>query len=222
VKQALDERQTTVLLPVRYFLLALTMPFELKAWFRQLQHIAHDLLLPTASLTVQAFGRRDPKLNRPMGARTILQTHIRRLEYHHHLHLLVAAGAVNKRPEQWRCKNGESLSPIANLTQAYRSKSPEGCRLLGGNIRATLPSECVVHCKAVGRGEKALAYLGRDLHRGVPPEKAIPKDQDGSGIFATVDKKGTEIIQALPGAEALWLLLQHVNPKRIPRVRDFG
>jgi hypothetical protein len=67
-----------------------------------------------------------------------------------------------------------------------------------------------------------LAYLGRDLHRGVPPEKAIPQDQDGSRIFATVDKKGTEMIQALPGAEARWLLLHHVNPKRIPRVKVFG
>lgn len=80
----------------------------------------------------------------------------------------------------------------------------------------------VVHCKAVGRGDKALAYLGCYLYRGVIPEKNILKDQDGSVTFKTVDNVGTEIIQSIPGAEFLWLLLRHVLPKHFRRVRDFG
>ena len=87
---------------------------------------------------------------------------------------------------------------------------------------AALPSEWVVHCKAIRRGDKALAYFGRYLYEGVLPEKNILKDQDGSFTFKTIDNEGTEIIQTIPGAEFLWLLLRHVLPKRFRRVRDFG
>jgi hypothetical protein len=111
---------------------------------------------------------------------------------------------------------------VANLSRVYRAKWFEGLRLLGIEINASLPSEWVVHCKAVGRGDKALIYLGRYLYRGVLPEKNILKDQDGYVTFKTVDSENTEIIQTLAGAEFLWLLLRHVLPKRFRRVRDFG
>ena len=110
----------------------------------------------TAWLTVQAFGRRDPKLNGQMGAHAVLHTHNRRLEYHPHVHLIVPAGAVSKQQEQWRSKSGEYLFPVVNLSRVYRAK-----------------------------------------------------------WFSA-------IIQTLPGAEFLWLLLRHVLPKRFRRVRDFG
>ncbi len=132
------------------------------------------------------------------------------------------AGAVSKQQEQWRSKSGEYLFPVVNLSRVYRAKWFEGLRLLGVEISSSLPSKWVVHCKAVGRGGKALVYLGRYLYRGVLPEKNILKDQDGSITFKTVDNEGAEIIQTLPGAEFLWLLLRHVLPKRFRRVRDFG
>jgi hypothetical protein len=216
------ERQTAKLLPVPYFLLTFTVPYELRAWFWEHQRTAYDLLLRTAWLTVQAFGRRDPNLNGQMGAHAVLHTHNRRLEYHPHVHLIVPAGAVNKHQQVWRDKKEEYLFPVANLSRVYRAKWFEGLRLLGTEITASLPSEWVVHCKAVGRGDKALVYLGRYLYRGVLPEKNILQDQDGIVTFKTVDNEGTELIQSMPGAELLWLLLRHVLPKRFRRVRDFG
>ncbi len=200
----------------------LWVPYELRDWYWQHQRTAYALLLRTAWLTVQAFGRPDPKLNGQMGAHAVLHTHNRRLEYHPHAHLIVPAGAVSKQHEQWRWKSGEYLFPVANLSRIYRAKWFDRLRLLGVEIRATLPSEWVVHCKAVGRGDKALAYLGRYMYRGVLPEKNILKDQDGSITFQTVDNEGAEIIQTLPGAESLWLLLRHVLPKCFRGVRDFG
>lgn len=216
------ERQTAKLLPVPYFLVTFTVPNELRAWFWEHQRTAYDLLLRTAWMTVQAFGRRDPQLNGQMGAHAVLHTHNRRLEYHPHVHLIVPAGAVNKKHKQWRSKGGKYLFPVANLSRVYRAKWFEALSLLGVEVRTSLPSEWVVHCKAVGRGDKALAYLGRYLYRGVLPEKYILKDQDGSVTFKTIDNKGAEIIQTLPGDEFLWLLLRHVLPKRFRRVRDFG
>jgi hypothetical protein len=79
-----------------------------------------------------------------------------------------------------------------------------------------------MHCKAVGRGEQALIYLGRYLYRGVISEKNILSDSHGFITFRIKDNTGQEVIQRLPGAEFLWRLLLHVLPKRFRRVRDFG
>ena len=80
----------------------------------------------------------------------------------------------------------------------------------------------VVHCKAVGRGDQALIYLGRYLYRGVISEKNILSDCQGIISFRIKDNTGQEVIQRLAGAEFLWRLLLHVLPKRFRRVRDFG
>jgi hypothetical protein len=80
----------------------------------------------------------------------------------------------------------------------------------------------VVHCKKVGRGKLALIYLGRYPYRGVLPENKIIADRDGMVSFCYQDNKGKRHVRTLPGGEFLWLLLQHVLPRRFRRVRDFG
>lgn len=98
----------------------------------------------------------------------------------------------------------------------------EGMRQLGLQVSGTLAREWVVHCKSVGRGRTALIYLGRYLYRGVLSERNILADNDGMVTFRTKDNTGKEVIQTVPGADFLWLLLRHVLPKRFRRVRDYG
>jgi hypothetical protein len=65
-------------------------------------------------------------------------------------------------------------------------------------------------------------YLGRYLYRGVLPEKDILSDRDGLITFRIRDNSGAVLIQSLPGAEFLWMLLRHVLPRRFRRARDYG
>ena len=95
-------------------------------------------------------------------------------------------------------------------------------RRLGLQVTSTLPNEWVVDCKMVGQGKEALIYLGRYLYRGVLPEKNILSDKDGQVTFRIKTNDGEEVIQTLPGGEFLWLLIQHVLPRRFRRVRDYG
>ena len=104
----------------------------------------------------------------------------------------------------------------------FRAKWFDAMRLGGLHAEKTLPGNWVVDCKDVGRGEKALVYLGRYLYRGVLPEKNIIADVDAKTSFRYMDNKGEQQTRTLPGAEFLWLLLQHVLPQRFRRVRDFG
>ena len=152
----------------------------------------------------------------------LLHTHNRKLEYHPHVHMIVPAGVVDKKTGHWRYKAEKYLFPALNLAKVFRAKIFAGIKALGLKAKETLPEEWVVHCKAVGRGDQALIYLGRYLYRGVISEKNILSDCQGIISFRIKDNTGQEVIQRLAGAEFLWRLLLHVLPKRFRRVRDFG
>lgn len=87
-----------------------------------------------------------------------------------------------------------------------------------------LPATWVVDCRAVGDGRKALLYLGRYLYRGVIQEADILRcDDNGQVSFRYRDAKtGKAGVRTLPGADFLWLVLQHVLPKGLRRSRNFG
>lgn len=215
-------RQSAKLLPVTYFLITFTIPAQLRNTFWQHQKPLYDLLIKAAWQTVDSFARRDPKLKGRIGAHSVLHTHNRKLEYHPHVHMIVPAGVVDKATGHWRYKAENYLFPALNLAKVFRAKIFDGIKALDLKANQTLPEEWVVHCKAVGRGDQALIYLGRYLYRGVISEKNILSDCQGIITFRIKDNTGQEMIQSLPGAEFLWRLLLHVLPKRFRRVRDFG
>lgn len=85
------------------------------------------------------------------------------------------------------------------------------------------PEQWVVDCKAVGAGAKALTYLGRYLYRGVISEANIVACSNRQVTFRYEDSQTKQIkTRTLPGADFLWLLLQHVLPRRFRRSRNFG
>lgn len=85
------------------------------------------------------------------------------------------------------------------------------------------PGAWVVDCKAVGSGEKALVYLGRYLYRGVIREQDIVACADGQVSFRYRDAKTGKLERrTVPGAQFLWLVLQHVLPKGFRRARNYG
>lgn len=81
----------------------------------------------------------------------------------------------------------------------------------------------MVDCCKVGFGASAFKYLSRYLYRGVLPDKDIINLSEEMVTFkykessTNITKKRT-----LPVLKFLWLILQHVLPKSLQRVRDYG
>lgn len=85
------------------------------------------------------------------------------------------------------------------------------------------PWQWVMDCKHVGAGDKALAYLGRYLYRGVLQEEDILDADDHQVTFRYKNAKTRKKEKrTLSGADFLWLILQHVLPKGLHRARNFG
>ncbi|RCS70080.1 hypothetical protein CIK83_11445 [Vibrio casei] len=86
-----------------------------------------------------------------------------------------------------------------------------------------IPQKWVVDCRHIGYGLPALKYLSRYLYRGVLADKDIIRITDSNVTFRYQNGQDQRWKQrTLPVLKFLWLILQHVLPKGLQRVRDYG
>lgn len=231
-------RQLRALVPATYFMLTFTLPAELRALAWAHQRTLYPLLMQCAWATLHTFARNDPKLGADAGAVGVLHTHSRRLDFHPHVHMVMPAAVLDTRRKLWRTKtrrsrrerggngSGGYLFNHKALAKVFRGKLLDAIEAAGLTLPAAVPATWVVDCKAVGDGQHALRYLGRYLYRGVVQERDILRcdsQGDGNVTFQYRDAKTERMARrTLPGADFLWLVLQHVLPKGLRRSRNFG
>ena len=203
-------------------MLTFTLPAQMRSLAWRRQKLIYDLLFKISWETLRCFGLNDQQLRGHLGATGVLHTHTRKLNFHPHVHLIVPAGALDCKHRLWRKKQGRYLFNQDNLAKVYRAKWLQALKANDLKVIATLPEDWVVDCQHVGRGHQALTYLGKYLYQGVLSERNILNVQHGKVTFRYTENTGVIKTRTLPGADFLWLLLQHVLPKGFRRARDYG
>ena len=221
------ERQMKKQVPAEYFLLTFTLPAEFRAMTFAHQSVVYELMLRCCWETVRTFSQNDKQLQGTPGAIAVLHTNTRRLDYHPHVHWVMPAAAVSTEHKAWRTKQrkakGGYLFNHKALAKVFRAKMLAGLEAAGLSLPSRYPEKWVVDCKSVGSGEPALIYLGRYLYRGVIREQDIVASGNGQVTFSYRNAKtGRMERRTLPGADFLWLVLQHVLPKGFRRARNYG
>jgi hypothetical protein len=216
------QRQRAKLLPVDCFMATFTSSPQVRPLAWQHQRLIYDLLLKLGWQTLSDFGLNDPRLKGKIGAHAELHTHSRRLDFRPHVHFIIPAGALDTKHRLWRRKHGNYLFHEGNLAKVFRAKWFQALNDEGLKLRTTIPKDWVVDCQHVGRGDKALTYLGKYLYRGVLQENDILSCENGEVTFRYNDNSGKVKTRTLDGPAFLWLLLQHVLPKGFRRTRDYG
>ena len=93
----------------------------------------------------------------------------------------------------------------------------------GIKIPALNPQKWVVDCLHLGKGEKALIYLGQYLYRGVIKEKDILCCQNEKVTFRYKCSKTKRYkTRTLAAVHFLWLVFQHILPRGFRRAHNFG
>jgi len=217
------ERQQAKLLPVEYFMVTFTLPYQLRALAWQHQTLIYSLFFACVASTLKDFGLNPDKLGVKMGMTAVLHTHNRRLDYHPHIHWVVPGGGVDKRKKQWKKFKGKYLFNEFSLAKVFRARFLEAIIQQGFYVPPKTPNKWVVDCTHVGKGLPALKYLSRYLYRGVISEKNIIANNNGLITFKyTESETGKTQFRTLKGADFLHLIFQHVLPKGFRRVRDYG
>ena len=205
-------------------MVAFTLPFELRALTRRQPKAMFKLMFSVTSSILKDFSTRQG-LGK-IGFTSVLHTHSRRRELHPHLHIIVPNGGYNSKRKQWRkgkegyLFNGKALAKVwrARVFEAI-NKHPD----LSLTHLKKMPTKWVVNCRKVGHGLPALKYLSRYLYRGVLPDKDIIVHDQHNVTFRYKDSTTNKITtRTLPTLKFLMLILQHVLPKGLQRVRDYG
>lgn len=216
------ERQERKLLPVNYFMVTFTLPFQLRPLAKRHQAEMYTLLFKSAVSTLQTFGLNKKGFTSKLAMTAVLHTHTRRLDYHPHVHVIVPGGGINLARNEWRKIKGDYLFNGYKLAAAFRGCMLKAIVQAGLHPPAT-PKKWVVQCQNVGRGRPALQYLSRYLYRGVISNKNIVDDNGSQVTFeyqnSTTGKMET---RQLAGEEFMQLVLQHTLPKGFRRARDYG
>lgn len=216
------ERQQNKLLPVDYFMVTFTLPYELRALTQAKQKLIYTLLFQCAVSTLKDFGNNEKGFAAELGMTAVLHTHSRQLNYHPHVHIIVPGGGLHQQRKEWRKIKGKYLFNGNKLAAVFRGRLLRAINEAGLHTPKT-PKKWVTQCKRVGRGLAALQYLSRYLYRGVISNKNILKDDGETITFQYQDSKtGKMKTRCMKGEEFVALILQHTLPKGFRRSRDFG
>lgn len=222
------ERQTQRLVAGSYFLITFTLPAELRGLAWSHQRTVYANLMQCAWETLRTFSQNHKRLQGCPGAVAVLHTHSRQLAFHPHVHMVMPAAALDADKGLWRTlrKSAKGDGYLFNhkaLAKVFRAKLLAALAEAGLPLPAHVPQKWVVDCKSVGDGQKALVYLGRYLYRGVIAERDILKCENGQVTYRFRDSETKKmVLRTMSGASFLWLVLQHVLPKRFRRSRNFG
>jgi hypothetical protein len=216
------QRQVKKLLPVKYFMVTFTLPFELRALAKANQEDIYSLLFQCAISTLKDFGLNENALNAELAMMAILHTHTRRHDYHPHVHMVIPGGGVNQARNEWRKLKGEYLFNGFQLATVFRAKLLKAIRKAGFTAPIT-PKNWVVQCQKVGTGLPAIKYLSRYLYRGVISNQNIIAD-DGTNVTFRYKDSETKTMKTrtLRGEDFIALVLQHTLPRGFRRARDYG
>ena len=216
-------RQQNKLLPVLYFMVTFTLPYELRALTYRNQRLVFALFFDCVVSTLKDFGLKPKNLGAEIGMTMVLHTHSRRLNFHPHIHVIVPGGGIDKRRHQWKKVKGKYLFKQDHLANVFRARFLTALNEAGLSIPKRVPKEWVVDCARVGTGITAVKYLSRYLYRGVISEKNIVSNKNGLVTFKyTEGETGITKYRSLKGEDFLHLTMQHVLPKGFRRVRDYG
>ncbi|VEN73145.1 transposase [Candidatus Desulfarcum epimagneticum] len=217
------DNQLGKLLPAQYYLITFTLPSQLRDLARKNQKKIYSLMFSCVRDVLKTFTQNDKKLQGSAGFTAMLHTHSRRLDYHPHMHVVMPGASINAKTRLWRVKSSDYLFSHKALAKVFRAKFLEA--IVAEKLRApkNCPKQWVVDCKNVGKGDKALIYLGKYLYRGVIQEKDILKCENGMVTFRYLhSKKKRRQIKTVTGEYFLFLLMLHVLPKGFRRVRSYG
>jgi hypothetical protein len=174
-----------------------TLPFELRVIAKHQPELMYQAMFSVAASVLKDFAKNSKQLGGDIGFTGVLHTHNRRRPFFHkrhpHIHFIIPAGSFDKDRKQWHKSKGKYLFNAFNLATVWRERLP------------------------------ALKYLSRYLYRGVLPDTSIIGTTDEQVSFEYLDSQTqTSKVRMLPAVEFLWLVLQHVLPKGLRRVRDYG
>ena len=116
------------LLPTRYVHVVFTLPRELAPLALQNKRLIYNLLFHASAETLLEIARDPRHLGAEIGFFSVLHTWNQRLQYHPHVHCVVAAGGLAPDHSRWISSRSSFFLPIKVLSRVFRGKFVAGLK----------------------------------------------------------------------------------------------
>ena len=221
------EKQIHRQLPTHHFLFTFTVPENLRSFIRQNQRVAYSALFKSSSDAMKKLALDQHYLGADLpGFFGVLHTWGRTLQYHPHIHYIVAGGALSSTDGHCHPSTIDFFLPVKALAKIFRAKFRDemiqACRF------DQIPSEVWhidwnVDSQAVPSSEACLKYLAPYVFKVAISNSRILKVEDRT-VFIRYRKPHTNRLRTLPLEimEFIRRFLQHVLPTGFMKVRYYG
>jgi hypothetical protein len=234
------------LLPTRYVHAVFTLPRELAPLALQNKRLIYNLLFHASAETLLEVARDPRHLGAEIGFFSVLHSWNQRLQFHPHVHCVLAAGGLAPDHSRWISARRSFFLPIGVLSRVFRGKFVEGLRnafhrgelqfhgtllplaqprAFAAWLRVLFRHDWVVYSKKpFGGPEHVLRYLGAYTHRVAISNSRLVALSDGNVTFRWRDSAhgNKKRLMTLAVDEFLRRFLLHLLPPGFVRIRNFG
>ena len=160
------------LLPTRYVHAVFTLPRELAPLALQNKRLIYNLLFHSSAETLLEVARDPRHLGAEIGFFSVLHSWNQRLQFHPHIHCVIAAGGLAPDHSSWISARRSFFLPIGVLSRVFRGKFVEGLRnafhrgelQFHGSLAAARPT-ARLRCLAAGAVPPRLGRLLQEALR---------------------------------------------------------
>jgi hypothetical protein len=219
-------QQMKKLLPTHYFLLTITLPQGLRDVVRSHQKQAYGALFSCTNDALKKLAR-DARFvgSDRIGYLAVLHTWGGMLQYHPHLHIVIAGGALSDN-NQWLSSRQDLFvhtKPLEIIFKAKFKAAMKKAGLLHKIDPAVWKQQWVIDSQAVGQGQNSLRYLSRYVFRIAISNNRIKSIENNVIKFLYKDRKKKKWkVMPLDAMEFIRRFLQHVLPKGFMKIRHYG
>lgn len=226
-----------------HFHLVFTLPEQLHALFESNYRRVADVLSASAASTLKQFQHNNWGLEG--GFLSVLHTWGSALNWHPHLHVLVAAGGIDRKSGQWRKARADYSFPVRLLSQVFRATMLAGIERLDNDPDMVWPEGWAsieqrrqrrvelagrhfnTYSKAtLGNTRAVVRYLARYTSRiAMSNSRIVAVDEQKREVtFRWKDYRGGGAVKerTMAGKHFLWMFSRHLVPKGYRRIRYFG
>jgi len=221
------QKQLQRQLPGHHFLITFTVPEKLRPFIRQNQRVAYSALFKASSDAIKKLALDQNFVGADIpGFFGVLHTWGRTLQYHPHIHYIVAGGALASTDGSWHPSRTDFFLPVKALSKIFRAKFRD--QIKQASRFDQIPSEVWqrdwnVNSQPIPSSQACLKYLAPYVFKVAISNSRIVKVQDRT-VLIRYRKPHSERprILALEVMEFIRRFLQHVLPTGFMKVRYYG
>ena len=221
------DKQLERQLPTHHFLFTFTVPETLRSFMRKNQRAAYSALFKSSSEAMRKLALDQHYIGADLpGFFGVLHTWGRTLQYHPHIHFIVAGGALSSSDGRWHPSATDFYLPVIALSKIFRAKFRD--QMIKARLFDHIPSEVWlidwnVNSQAVPSSAACLKYLAPYVFKVAISNSRILKVEERTVLIrykkSHSNRSRTLHLEIM---EFIRRFLQHVLPTGFMKVRYYG